>query len=1238
MTNYVKKPVSILLAILMVVSLFTALPITANAAEADDLASVGSGSVITWSGDTLKYAMSYHDVDNSLTGPDTKAGITVDYEGGAQNQQSGFYNILIDNAGNVNKILRLNKSDSVLTFTSATGNAFITKIVINYEDYYNVLGESASTRSLYVNHEAWSYAEAGSTGNYTLTLEGPAARTVALRTGNHYSLTGVTSINFYITEDLYTTPKQEESGFSVQALEDGGLKIVNGVPSWPRAGVPFIVRSGGKIIGFSQADEEDTTSYTIANPTQAFTFEVDDNSDTLWVDNVDDFKLALELERYHSIYLSEDLTFDSGFEITKSVSIDLKGHSLTCDSSATDKTIRVTGGNSNVTSTGYSWYNIVNGDISGFDKIEVTGGSLTLNGGRYDLPEGFSGNVRLTGGLYKLTASAVNHLPAETDGGWAKLDFHVHDYNTIFEERSDGSIYYINRCDECDDTVSEWTLTEEETNTLIELNGGTLTSVTEWNYLSPGSAKLYLRITEDTYNTAIAAPYNMNADALKMIRDTGILGSWVTHGAWTNYSTENGSYQSDDVDITFSDGNHDVGVDEPMSVTSKNGKNICRAVIHINEYNRERTNQTYVNRGNAIISDDALTVTVTNINSDSFTFNYRGLSYQAVAVESVDLCYTDSDQKLGYVTVSTTPDADNCDGYTANYDYRGRTHTVNFTGAYYAHHTLEGEPTWAWHQDGDAWRADVTQVCSLCGEECHLGVGYFEPRIEEATYTKEKVRIWPVFASHEDKDVLAPKVYYSQYEEIIGPKIPTTRYTLEDGNGNILEYYQDESTGEYFLDLEGSAVPYADICLPDTKVDAVEATEDTDGNIEYYINSAGRYFKLEDGKYIEIPENGWVTHFGESEAIDLKREASVFRGQNVKITCDGSTSNGLRLSMGSSAHIATLNGKRIKAIEVTRAKDPDMAYPGDIYINVDGSYVRDYTPIGGDIFAFSNLYTSKVDVYGDFNYITSIKVWCVDGSFITYSKVDEIPATATQAGTREHYVGSDGNYYILDDGDYIEVELNDLRIPPTGGSGGQGGLTVAQITAEMAANMHGVFDMPDDFVEVDLSTAQAWTGAPQNGGARLIYATNNMGGLLTVMFRDGEAYDNGWLNASDVSDIIGYGEAVYYVTGDGSGEQGGSGEQVTVTASQITADMAANMNSVSDMPGDFMQVNQDSAQAWTGAPQNGDSHLVYAIDGDSLQLADFQNGDFNGFGYGDISVLSSCSTVSTEKAPRMCLS
>ena len=439
-----------------------------------------------------------------------------------------------------------------------------------------------------------------------------------------------------------------------------------------------------------------------------------------------------------------------------------------------------------------------------------------------------------------------------------------------------------------------------------------------WDPNSPGSVTLYLRITEDTYNTAIAAPYNVNADALKMLRDNGILGNWETHSEWTNCSTLNDAYHSDDVDITFA-GNHYVCVDEPMTVTSKNGKNIYRAVIHIGEYYKEWTNLTYVKRGNAIISDDALTVTVTNINSNSFTFNFSGASYEFVPVESVELCYAGSGQNVSYVTVNTTPDADNCYGHTMTYDYRDHTYTLNFTSAN-PHHTLMGEPDWHLTDDGVNVSMTATTHCTVCGEELHLNVESYSSGTRKATYTKERTKLIHFLAQTD-------QWYYYDYEQVLGPKLPVTTHSIEDGNGNILEYYEDESAGKYYIDLDGPAIALENIRIPETKIDAVPAADEADGNIEYYSCSNGRTFKLEDGKYVEIKRNAWISHIGEPEVIDttMQRGKLVFTGQNVKVTAD------------------------------------------DIHINVNGGYSRDYTPIGdsGDVFMFGNLSASEVSVYGD---------------------------------------------------------------------------------------------------------------------------------------------------------------------------------------------------------------------------------------------------------------------------------
>ena len=113
-----------LLAIIMVAGMFTFFPLVTEVAAA--------GRVITWSGDALKYAMAYRDSDNDLSLPDTVSGITASYTGGKKNMWSGLYNNVSD-SGAVTKHIRFNDGTGALSFTSATGNAFITKIVINYD-------------------------------------------------------------------------------------------------------------------------------------------------------------------------------------------------------------------------------------------------------------------------------------------------------------------------------------------------------------------------------------------------------------------------------------------------------------------------------------------------------------------------------------------------------------------------------------------------------------------------------------------------------------------------------------------------------------------------------------------------------------------------------------------------------------------------------------------------------------------------------------------------------------------------------------------------------------------------------------------------------------------------------------------------------------------------------------------------------------------------------------------------
>ena len=105
MKKQIKRPISMLLTVLMVISLFVSLP-AAEIVYAEDNNVPAGGRVIIWSGNTLLYAMSFHDTDNTFSGPDTNDGITVDYSGGTRNAQSGLYNTMNDNTGAVTKHIR----------------------------------------------------------------------------------------------------------------------------------------------------------------------------------------------------------------------------------------------------------------------------------------------------------------------------------------------------------------------------------------------------------------------------------------------------------------------------------------------------------------------------------------------------------------------------------------------------------------------------------------------------------------------------------------------------------------------------------------------------------------------------------------------------------------------------------------------------------------------------------------------------------------------------------------------------------------------------------------------------------------------------------------------------------------------------------------------------------------------------------------------------------------------------
>lgn len=890
MKKHIKRPISMLLTVLMVISLFVSLP-AAEIVYAEDNNVPAGGRVITWSGNTLLYAMSFHDTDNTFSGPDTNDGITVDYSGGTRNAQSGLYNTMNDNTGAVTKHIRLNKSDSELKFTSSTDNAFITRIVINFDSYYAINGENVETMSLYVNHEAWTKQDVtNSDGKHTLTLTGPAARNVTLRTGRIYSIKGINSISFYITDNLYTTPTRE-SGFSVKELDDNGVKIIHSNPSWPLAGVPFLVKINGKIVGFSQDDSEDTQSFTIENPVAPFSFEPIVNN-TVTVTDSDEFFLAIGSSLINQVVLGDNVTLDSGFNLSRAFGINLNGHTLSCDSNAANKTINVSG------SDNYT-FTIGNGTVEGFDNLSVGGhaglsinsgtyylqnilgytspldNSITLSGGEFHLSQGLSGwvittggtyympngigtydmagyiseDVKLHGGRFKLydtfdmdtlrNVCPDGYAPFAVDEGWAEVRSHRHFYYKTLDERSDGSFYYIHRCDGCDYTVSEWTLTKEEIDTLIELNGGALNDVWQWDSKNPDTAKLKLQISEDTYNTAIAEPYNMNEAALRTLRDDGFFcGPDKSSGQETvqmNYESYN--YSGNNVNISCGKGlpsgnyqfetcvgnyhNDNIYVDipdrTPMTITAKNGRSFQKIIFHIGAYGFNAA-LAYVDHGDLEVSEEGATLVVTNIHSDTITLHSN--NDDLFQVSSVEVIYHDSSNSyLTTVTVNTEPVAAHCDQRTASYTYRNHTYTHNFENSAVLIHNFHYDYVWELREETTVEFTDlrgktitrtvaqpvitgVSRTCENCG--LHENASGFEQQSVQTvspTYTENGAIKFPAHAWFEDGTTHTESYNYELPHYTL-VHYPTVTPTCDEYG--FADVWYDQETHRCYSNAEGT--------------------------------------------------------------------------------------------------------------------------------------------------------------------------------------------------------------------------------------------------------------------------------------------------------------------------------------------------------------------------------------------------------------------------------------------------
>ena len=185
-----------------------------------------------------------------------------------------------------------------------------------------------------------------------------------------------------------------------------------------------------------------------------------------------------------------------------------------------------------------------------------------------------------------------------------------------------------------------------------------------------------------------------------------------------------------------------------------------------------------------------------------------------------------------------------------------------------------------------------------------------------------------------------------------------------------------------------------------------------------------------------------------------------------------------------------------------------------------------------------------------------------------------------------------------------------LALTLFGGAGAwaQGPTNVTQFTTDMIASWEGVNEnvtLADlqalGFVAVDASVAQAWTGAPQNDNAMLVYGFNEgNGNIMSMMFNHGNVNppDQGGIPKGVFYDMIANGEKFFYT--------GAPNQAIELTKE------GANQWTLGQAPPDYdleLQVEYYEAHALKNIPAgwtvkvNGVDKTA-AIDHDSLMITE----------------------------------
>lgn len=320
---------------------------------------------------------------------------------------------------------------------------------------------------------------------------------------------------------------------------------------------------------------------------------------------------------------------------------------------------------------------------------------------------------------------------------------------------------------------------------------------------------------------------------------------------------------------------------------------------------------------------------------------------------------------------------------------------------------------------------------------------------------------------------------------IVGVKLTVGYYTPSDVqcssgtktvSGNIVTF---SNMCETSLRLNGSSV----VQIKEveiryyllTKVTAKEPTCEQAGNTEYYADSDGGYWIFENGERVAIEENSWVipksphtpaepveedipatfTTEGSHDSVvycsvcheELSREVlsvtpvipipdysietlqthsdkTVYTGESFRISCDDcGDAHGFSISSDNSANIKALNNNSvIIGVKLTVGNySPDSVQCSSGTRTIDGNVVT-----------FSDMSETSLSLSGT----SAVQIKEVEVDYFAVTKVNAKAPTCTESGNTAYYIDSERGYCQIENGKLVAIAENSWVLPATGHTAG----------------------------------------------------------------------------------------------------------------------------------------------------------------------------------------------------------